>query len=176
MEETTAKEQKEHNRNVPEKFRSEEELIKYIGGRDYVPSDEDEELEEYLKSLEESEGYDVLPFPPDSFICGGAYPIKDLSKKYEFYEKLAQFAIDENNKNEKTNYELEEVVKVNFEMVAGAIYYFTLWVKDKDGVELKYRKCQAMVFEALGGSLKLYEFREAPQAEVFWRNRVEVVK
>ncbi|KAJ8426540.1 hypothetical protein Cgig2_002060 [Carnegiea gigantea] len=136
-----------------------------------------EEFDAYFQSIEDSRGYDVIDFPGTVPACSPILPVPKsaLEKHYEFYKGLAQFAVAENNKQKRTNYELEKVVKVNILMAKGSNYYFTLKVKNKDDPEQKSCICRAAVYEALDQSLNLDELFEDPKFEFAKRCLVLVV-
>lgn len=136
---------------------------------DYFSDDySGEEFDAYLQSIEDSGGYDVIDFPGAGAVLSTILPVPKpvLEEHYEFYKGLAEFAVAENNKQKKTNYELEKVVKVNYLLAKGSTYYFTLKVKNKDDGEQKSCICRAGVYEALDQSLNLDELFEDPKFEV----------
>ncbi|KAG5556675.1 hypothetical protein RHGRI_007068 [Rhododendron griersonianum] len=103
------------------------------------------EFEEYMRQIEESDGFDVIHFPR-SFGLGKIMPIFDMDPNLISHSALAPW---EYNEGEKTNLEFVKVVKANGVPISGFMYYITFDVKDRDVVDGHTKEFQARVWHGI---------------------------
>ncbi|WOK95469.1 multicystatin-like [Canna indica] len=92
----------------------------------------------------------------NDILVGGWQPINGGTSDPHI-QKLAQFAVSENNKQQGASFELVNVVKAEMQVVAGINYRLLLNAKSKSGSVDTYL---AVVFESLKSELKLVSFVE----------------
>lgn len=106
------------------------------------------ELDEYLRQIDESDGFNVMHFPR-SFACGQICPILDMERDGQHLKSYSLLALQQYNDQEKTNLVFVKVVKANWEGVAGIKYYITFDVKDPDAVDGRTMEFQASVWNGI---------------------------
>ncbi|KAK2972179.1 hypothetical protein RJ640_030724 [Escallonia rubra] len=127
-----------------------------VNAEGYMSEDEIDPADwiKYLKQVKASEGFDIDDFAP--IIAQVAYDITIPMGPMETWEDKevemvfgnAKKAIAKFNDENGTNYEFVDVVKANYDIVAGYIFYITFLAKAADG---GIETFQAKVYDGIPG-------------------------
>ncbi|XP_050213710.1 uncharacterized protein LOC126665062 isoform X2 [Mercurialis annua] len=105
----------------------------------------EEKYEKYFKQVSASGGFDVDSLCSDSSLVDEIRPLLRVGgEPDEDLKVMTDFAIEQQNKQEGTNLQLVKIVKANFGLVSGGMYYIT--IEAKDGEE-NINTYQAQVYD-----------------------------
>ncbi|MCD7459854.1 hypothetical protein HAX54_042125 [Datura stramonium] len=125
---------------------SDEDIVTYAGGRKMSR----EHRQEYLRQLNESDGFDItLDLELGATLGGPIVPLRRRLNDPKIIE-LSHMAIDSFNSQNAQNYQFVKIVSVNASAAAGIWYYITFDAKDADA-DYALKTFQALVWEGIKG-------------------------
>ncbi|XP_006353992.1 multicystatin-like [Solanum tuberosum] len=137
-----------HNNEKEKGYYSDDYIVTYAGGRKMSRK----HREEYMRQINESEGFDItLDLELNAALGGPVVPLRG-----DFYKplctELSHMAIHKFNKENALNYEFVEIVNMTAQLGGGVWYYITFNAKDADAA---IKTFQALGWQGVSGDLEV---------------------